>query len=73
MPCSHGLQGIFGIAFRQLDVAYLKADEGQMQITQDGFDCPSQPAGVVPPPLVHHLRAGDEQKIGIYWSGQQGE
>jgi len=73
MPCTQGLDGIFGIAFRQLDVAYLAADENQMTLGEEKFTCPQQPAGVVPPPLVQHLRMEDNQQIGIFWSGQQGE
>jgi len=74
MPCTQGLDGIFGIAFRQLDVAFLAADESQMTMTEDGhFTCPKRPAGDVPPPLVQHLRTENSQKLGIFWSGQQGE
>eukprot|EP00913_Durusdinium_trenchii_P007726 g7255.t2 len=78
MPCTDGLDGIFGIAFRQLDRAFRASDEYEMELSPEGkFTCPNQPAGVVPPPLVQHLRtihsSTESAKIGLYWSGQQGE
>eukprot|EP00438_Fugacium_kawagutii_P022205 Skav235924 [mRNA] locus=scaffold2493:181399:193466:+ [translate_table: standard] len=45
MPCSQGLDGIFGIAFRQLDVAYLAADQSLMTISPEEaghFTCPEK-------------------------------
>ena len=74
MPCSEGLDGIFGIAFWQLDAAFRKEDESEMQINEEGnFTCPEQATSYGPPPLTQLLRSEDFQKFGIYWSGQLGE
>mmetsp|Transcript_56351 Transcript_56351/g.105643 ORF Transcript_56351/g.105643 Transcript_56351/m.105643 type:complete len:485 (+) Transcript_56351:70-1524(+) len=73
MPCQNGVQGIFGIAFRQLDVAY-PADEQPDWSSESGSDasCPKA-AGVVPPPMIQKLQSdGGMARLGIYWSGRHG-
>ena len=73
MPCSEGLDGIFGIA-RQCDQAFRKEDESKMQFTEEGnFICPHEPVKNEASPLMQLLSSQDSQKLGIYWSGQEGE
>ncbi|CAE7836846.1 ANKRD17 [Symbiodinium sp. CCMP2592] len=72
MPCKDGIQGIFGIAFRQLDVAY-PAGTTLPNWDTGKASCPDA-AGVVPPPMIQQLRSeGGVEKLGIFWSGQVGE
>ncbi|CAE7537844.1 unnamed protein product, partial [Symbiodinium sp. CCMP2456] len=72
MPCRNGIDGIFGIAFRQLDVAY-PADERPDFGSNEGAECP-EAVQVLPPPMIQKLRSrGGVEKLGIYWSGQLGE
>eukprot|EP00439_Symbiodinium_sp_Y106_P068593 s385_g11.t1 len=72
MPCRNGIDGIFGIAFRQLDVAY-PADERPDFSTNEGAQCP-RAVQALPPPMIQKLRNnGGVEKLGIYWSGQMGE
>jgi len=68
MPCIDGFQGIFGVAFRQLDTAFPYTDLGP-SLTK----CPQDVAGDVVPPLMKEVRslAGAEQ-LGIFWSGAVG-
>ncbi|CAE7180627.1 ANKRD17 [Symbiodinium pilosum] len=73
MPCKDGIQGIFGIAFRQLDVGFPAEQKPNWLEGGPSASCPDA-AGVVPPPLMQNLRAhGGVEKLGIYWSGQLGE
>jgi len=80
MPCTQGLQGIFGIAFRQLDSAYHAEQSPDWPTAESrsgspgtSLSCPKQPAGVEPSPLISNLRSMGGEQIGIYWSGQQGD
>ncbi|CAE7242544.1 ANKRD17 [Symbiodinium natans] len=73
MPCKDGIQGIFGIAFRQLDVGFPADQRPDWSSGVAAASCP-EAAGVVPPPLIQKLRAqGGVEKLGIHWSGQLGE
>ncbi|CAE6964587.1 unnamed protein product [Symbiodinium sp. CCMP2592] len=67
MGCQHGIQGIFGIAFRQLDVASpTKPNFTMADCQEDGEE--------LPPPMIQTLQAqGGVEKLGIHWSGQLGD
>lgn len=72
MPCTDGINGIFGIAFRQLDVAFWREQKPQWGVGTVG-SCPTQTAGNVMPPLLQKLQSeGGPEKVGIYWSGLAG-
>eukprot|EP00930_Biecheleria_cincta_P016820 TRINITY_DN13559_c0_g1_i1.p1 TRINITY_DN13559_c0_g1~~TRINITY_DN13559_c0_g1_i1.p1 ORF type:complete len:558 (+),score=94.23 TRINITY_DN13559_c0_g1_i1:116-1789(+) len=72
MPCTDGINGIFGIAFRQLDVAFWSGDRPQWGAGTVG-SCPTQTAGNIMPPLLRKLQSeGGSEKVGIFWSGRTG-
>jgi hypothetical protein len=70
MPCGSGLEGIFGVAFKQLDLA----------AESSGLDWPSSSVGSCPTsstelvgPLMSYLKQDtSEGRLGIYWNGQTG-
>jgi len=69
MPCVSGVNGIFGIAFHQLDQATASAptDWG------NGVGTCSRPSTDFVQPLMQFLNGkGDSKKVGIYWSGKIG-
>jgi len=75
MPCTSGFQGIFGIAFRQLDLAFSANSPAFQPFDEsgNGMRCPTQPAGDAAPPLMQFLRASaGPAQVGIYWSGRTG-
>lgn len=71
MPCGQGLQGIFGVAFKQLDQA---ADHpGPLQWPAGGVGTCPAPSTTLVGPLMHYLKQDTPQgRLGIYWSGQLG-
>lgn len=70
MPCSQGFDGIFGMAFWQLDEVFHYADLSNAQ----GKICPDQPVGGVVDPFMQQLRAErGTETFGIYWSGRHGD
>mmetsp|Transcript_56815 Transcript_56815/g.143998 ORF Transcript_56815/g.143998 Transcript_56815/m.143998 type:complete len:495 (-) Transcript_56815:236-1720(-) len=75
MPCIDGFQGIFGIAFRQLDSAFSDNSITFQPFSDSGagIQCPDQPDAEFVPPLMQFLgsSAGPAQ-VGIFWSGQTG-
>mmetsp|Transcript_45539 Transcript_45539/g.120336 ORF Transcript_45539/g.120336 Transcript_45539/m.120336 type:complete len:482 (-) Transcript_45539:1-1446(-) len=75
MPCEKGFQGIFGIAFKQLDVAF-DANSPSFQPFDDSGDsiqCPTQAAADLAPPLMQLLRSSVASgQLGIHWSGREG-
>lgn len=72
MPCTDGIDGIFGIAFGQLDTAFVAADRFDIIVSDSNFTCPSKSSGSVSPPLMEHLYRGRSQKLGIFWAGKKG-
>mmetsp|Transcript_52944 Transcript_52944/g.113042 ORF Transcript_52944/g.113042 Transcript_52944/m.113042 type:complete len:371 (+) Transcript_52944:173-1285(+) len=71
MPCGDGLQGIFGVAFKQLDQA---ANHAQPLNWPSGGvgQCP-QPSTDLVGPLMQYLKQDTPQgHLGIYWSGATG-
>ncbi|CAE7830476.1 unnamed protein product [Symbiodinium necroappetens] len=66
MPCSDGVEGIFGIAFQQLDAG---VPVESFSNWNDTASCPIKNETFLPPPLLHQLR----EMLGIYWSGVVGE
>lgn len=71
MPCTDGVEGIFGIAFQQLDAG---VPVESFSNWNDTASCPIKNATFLPPPLLHQLRAsGGVEMLGIYWSGVVGE
>lgn len=71
MPCTDGIDGIFGIAFGQLDAAFLAADKSHIIVSDSNFTCPANSSGNVWPPLMEHLSSGRSQKLGIFWAGKR--
>jgi len=72
MPCTDGFQGIFGIAFAQLDSAY-NGDDSQALVAGQTASCPSRACADLEPPLLKSLRgASGVRAFGIFWSGSQG-
>mmetsp|Transcript_109947 Transcript_109947/g.154183 ORF Transcript_109947/g.154183 Transcript_109947/m.154183 type:complete len:383 (+) Transcript_109947:33-1181(+) len=71
MPCSDGVEGIFGIAFQQLDAG---VPVESFSNWNDTASCPIKNETFLPPPLLHQLQAsGGVEMLGIYWSGDLGE
>ncbi|CAE7622441.1 unnamed protein product, partial [Symbiodinium sp. CCMP2456] len=71
MPCSDGVEGIFGIAFQQLDAG---VPIESFSNWNDTAACPIKNETLLPPPLLHQLQAsGGVEMLGIYWSGDLGE
>ncbi|CAE7254809.1 cmdD [Symbiodinium sp. CCMP2592] len=71
MPCGDGVEGIFGIAFQQLDAG---VPVESFSNWNDTASCPIKNETFLPPPLLHQLQAsGGVEMLGIYWSGDIGE
>jgi len=74
MPCSGSsgsVNGIFGIAFHQLDQATAEAPESW---PSNGVgSCPRPSTDFVQPLMQYLNSAGGTKKLGIYWSGKQGD
>jgi len=71
MPCGAGLQGIFGVAFKQLDQA---ADHPSPLNWPSGGvgSCPAPSRDLVGP-LMSYLKQDTPQgRLGIYWNGAVG-
>lgn len=71
MPCGSGLQGIFGVAFKQLDqAAYHPA---ALSWPSGGVgSCPAASTDFVGP-LMSYLKQDTPQgRLGIYWDGSVG-
>jgi len=74
MPCTEGFEGIFGVAFRELDLAFSAEEAPSWAPGETELNCPRQPAGVVKSPLLQKLTSDPgNAKFGIYWSGQAGD
>jgi len=71
MPCGSGLQGIFGVAFKQLDQAAYHPSS--LDWPQGGVgNCP-QPSKDFVGPLMSYLKQDTPQgRLGIYWNGAVG-
>jgi hypothetical protein len=71
MPCTGTLQGIFGVAFRQLDQAAKLSDLTKWPQGTVG-QCPLPVTNVIGP-LVRYLKQDTPSgRLGIFWSGQVG-
>jgi hypothetical protein len=71
MPCEQGVSGIFGIAFKALDQATSTAPTGWSSGTVG--TC-TRPSTDFVQPLMQYLNTqGGVEKLGIYWSGKQGD
>jgi hypothetical protein len=71
MPCEQGLSGIFGIAFKALDQATNVEPAGW---TSSKVGSCSRPSTDFVQPLMQYLNSkGGVEKLGIYWSGKQGD
>jgi len=68
MPCGSGLQGIFGVAFKQLDQA--AKHPKPLSWPKGGVgSCPAPSKNLVGP-LMSYLKQDTPQgRLGIYWSG----
>jgi len=71
MPCGSGLQGIFGVAFKQLDQAAYHP--GALNWPSGGVgSCPAPSKDLVGP-LMSYLKQDTPQgRLGIYWNGAVG-
>jgi len=71
MPCGHGLQGIFGVAFKQLDQA--AHHPSPLNWPSGGVgSCPAASKDLVGP-LMSYLKQDTPQgRLGIYWNGDVG-
>jgi hypothetical protein len=71
MPCGSGLQGIFGVAFKQLDQAADHPSPLEWPAGSVG-SCP-YPSTTLVGPLMQYLKQDTpEGRLGIYWSGKVG-
>merc|ERR1712232_1372231 len=71
MPCGSGLQGIFGVAFKQLDQASVPPSPLNWPSGSVG-SCP-QPSTDFVGPLMSYLKQDTPQgRLGIYWNGAVG-
>jgi len=71
MPCGRGLQGIFGVAFKQLDQAAYHPSALNWPSGSVG-NCP-QPSKDFVGPLMSYLKQDTPQgRLGIYWNGAVG-
>lgn len=72
MPCGTGLQGIFGVAFKQLDQAAVHP--GALDWPTGGVgSCPAPSTDLVGPLMQYLKQDTPEGRLGIYWSGQLGQ
>merc|ERR1712203_479711 len=72
MTCGSPINGIFGIAFRQLDMA--TAGTPPTWPEDDVGDCPTRPSAALVQPLMQYLnQQGGVKQLGIYWSGKEGD
>merc|ERR1719222_1714322 len=72
MTCGSPINGIFGIAFRQLDMA--TAGTPPTWPEDEVGDCPTRPSAAFVQPLMQYLNnEGGVKQLGIYWSGKQGD
>jgi len=70
MPCSQGVQGIFGIAFHQLDAATSTKPDWPA----GGVGSCTRPSTDFVQPMMQYLNGkGGVKKLGIHWSGKQGD
>jgi len=71
MPCGSGLEGIFGVAFKQLDQA---AESGALDWPSNGVgSCPASSTDLVGPLMSYLKQDTSEGRLGIYWNGQVGD
>lgn len=71
MPCGSGLQGIFGVAFKQLDQAAYHP--GSLDWPTGGVgSCPQASKDFVGPLMSYLKQDTPEGRLGIYWSGAVG-
>jgi len=71
MPCGSGLQGIFGVAFKQLDQAAYNPSPLNWPSGGVG-NCPAASTDFVGP-LMSYLKQDTPQgRLGIYWNGAVG-
>jgi len=71
MPCGSGLQGIFGVAFKQLDQA--ANHPGALDWPSGGVgSCPQTSTDFVGPLMSYLKQDTPEGRLGIYWSGAVG-
>lgn len=71
MPCQQGIDGIFGIAFKALDQATNATPTGWTSTTVGS--CPRPTTDFVQPLMQYLNVKGGVEKLGIYWSGKQGD
>jgi hypothetical protein len=71
MPCSSAVQGIFGIAFHQLDQATSEAPSNWP--SQGVGSCPRPSTDFVQPLMQYLNSEGGVKQVGIYWSGKIGD
>jgi hypothetical protein len=71
MPCQDGINGIFGVAFKALDQATDTPPAGWSSGTVGTCTKPS--ADLVQPLMQYLNTKGGVEKLGIYWSGKQGD
>jgi len=71
MPCGSGLQGIFGVAFKQLDQAAYHPSPLDWPAGSVG-SCPQATTDFVGPLMQYLKQDTPEGRLGIYWSGQVG-
>jgi len=71
MPCGNGLQGIFGVAFKQLDQAAYHPGPLDWPTSSVG-SCPQATTDFVGPLMQYLKQDTPEGRLGIYWSGQVG-
>lgn len=70
MPCVQGVQGIFGIAFHQID----GATSTKPDWPSDSVGYCTRPETNFVQPMMQYLNGkGGVKKLGIYWSGNQGD
>jgi len=71
MPCGSNLQGIFGVAFKQLDQA--ANHPNPLSWPSGGVGSCPQPSTDLVGPLMGYLKQDTpEGRLGIYWSGAVG-
>jgi len=71
MPCGSGLEGIFGVAFKQLDQAAVSS--GLNWPSSGVGSCPSSSTDLVGPMMSYLKQNTPEGRLGIYWNGQTGD
>lgn len=71
MPCGSGLQGIFGVAFKQLDQAAYHP--GALNWPSGGVgSCPASSTDFCGPLMSYLKQDTPEGRLGIYWNGVVG-